>query len=158
MAKHKKNEVPEELTHYTRWATWERDVLSKVGNPAGIQKLVQQRQAEIDDDAIETELVRNHFRDKIAACGKEPDRVCIFLPNPVPQIWLEEATGERLPTNKASTKLETLGIPELSKALKKEKQGKRQHQRRGWRWKGTKASKAADMKDYPYAVSRKERA
>ena len=71
MAKHKKNEVAGELTHYTRWATWERDVLSKVVNPAGIQKLVQRRQREIDDDATEMALVRSYFRDKIAMCGKD---------------------------------------------------------------------------------------
>jgi hypothetical protein len=156
MAKHKKNRGTGELTHYTRWATWERDVLSKVVDPAGIQQLVRKRQREIDDDATEMEAVRTYFRERIAAWRNDPDKVCIFLPNPAAQIWLEEAAGERHPTNKASTKLETLGIPELSKALKKEKTGNRQVQRRGWRWKGLKAPKTVEMEDYPFAVSRKK--
>jgi hypothetical protein len=154
MAKRKPRKTDRKLPHYTRWATWERDVLSRVADPAGVQRLIAQRQAEVDDDATEMELVRGYFRNKIADCDKHPDKACIFLPNPVAQVLLEGATGEYLPTNKALTKLEMLGIPELSMTTKKDEQ---HHVRRGWRWMGADAPKGAKMIDYPYMVVIKER-
>lgn len=154
MTKPKKNKVDGKITHYTRWATWERDVLSRVADPAGVQKLVAQRQLEIDDDATEMELVRGYFREKIAACNEDPNKASMFLPNPAAQVWLMEAIGEHMQTNKASTKLETLGIPELRACKHKDED---RHDRRGWRWKGTQSPRNATMTDYPYVVNLKER-
>jgi hypothetical protein len=109
---------------------------------------------EIDDDATEMELVRGYFREKIAACDEDPDEACMFLPNPVAQVWLMEAIGKQMQTNKASTKLETLGIPELSAAKKKDAQ---RQDRRGWRWMGTEVPKNRKMTEYPYMINVKER-
>ena len=87
-----------------------------------------------------------YFHERISrSC--EPDVDVIFLPNPTAQVWLEEATNERMGTNKASTKLEILGIQQLSLAKRKDQDGKSQ---RGWLWRGLQAPKNTELKFFPF--------
>jgi hypothetical protein len=110
----------------SRWAAWEAAVLSHVSDPAACQKVIAQRQAEVDDDQAEAELVRTYFAEQIArhyASTAEP-----WFPASQAATWLREALHEPLmATNKASKVLNSLCIPELRKT----QGGKRG---RGWYW------------------------
>ena len=134
------------LTEFTRWGSWEQDVLSLVDDPADIQRLVKQRQRAMDDDESEAKLVEAYFHERISRhC--DADVAVIFLPNPTTQVWLEEASNEHLVTNKASTKLEILGIQQLSLVKRKDQNGK---SHRGWLWRGLQAPKNIKMKFFPF--------
>lgn len=121
------------ITNYTRWAAWEREVLSKVDRPAECQKLVKSRQQEMDDDRSEAELVADHFREELIQRGHDPDRDSVFIPSQVAADWLTAVTRTSSATNRATTHIEGLGIPELSRTKKAG--------RPGWRWLGASVGK-----------------
>jgi hypothetical protein len=118
-----------ELTRFTRWGPWERDVLACVGDPEGCQKLIAERQASIDGDQEESDLVREAFVLALRAAGHDPDTATVFIPSARAAEIVNEATGEQRPTQRASAYLLTLTIPELWKSNATDGG-------RGWRWTG----------------------
>jgi hypothetical protein len=158
MPKKKADPTPAGITEFSRWALWESEVLSKCKDPAGLQRLIRQRQADIDDDREEAALVREFFREQISgtdrpeSCTKfNPDCDVIFLPNWVALDWLCNALDESLAANRASAKLELLGISELRRGSGKDEKG---HGCRGYVWTGTKAAKKQKAVSGPWPASR----
>ena len=127
----------------TRWAAWEKAVLSKLEAPAGLQDLILSRQRELDDDDSEADLVREYFRDALVFRGFDPERDRVFIPNAHALEWVNRALGENQARNRASTKLKNMGIPELRRVKPKDANG---HGRRGWRWTGSQATSATPIK------------
>jgi hypothetical protein len=119
------------LAKYTRWAPWEHGVLAHVGDPSECQKVIAERQAEMDDDANESEVVRQGFCSAIKARGYNPDLRIFFITNGEAAQIVAEATREAMPTNKVKAYLDTLAIPELRKSASDGV--------RGYRWTGTEA-------------------
>ena len=130
----------EPITPATRWGTWEAEVLARLPEAEACQKVIKERQAGLDDDDHERDIVRDTFRARIKAMNREPDEVVLFISSGIVAKWLEEATGEKRPTNRASNYLGGLGIQELRKSASKEG-------RRGWRWTGTEANSRATAED-----------
>jgi hypothetical protein len=119
------------LTRFSRWGLWEAAVLARLPEPADAQKVIEERQAEVDDDREESELVREAFVNELKFRGHNPDQDAIFIPSKVAAQILLDATNERRPTNKASAHLKTLGISELRKSDRDQK---------GWVWTGKRAA------------------
>ena len=110
----------------TRWANWERDILSKTDMLDKCQKLIVKRQGIADDDLEEKELVKEYFEERLRERGHNPDEDTILIPSLVAADWLNEVTRNKLATNKASTMLASMGID----ALRKSDRG----DGRGWIW------------------------
>src|SRR5690606_20485831 len=97
----------------TRWATWEEEVLSRVEMSNLCQEVIVERQRSVDEDTEERDIVADHFRQKLTENKYNPERECLFLLTGVVASWVNEATNQKMPTNRASTYLAGLGIPEL---------------------------------------------
>jgi hypothetical protein len=68
----------------------------------------------------------------------------VFIPAATAAAWVNEASGEKRPTNRASSHLRTLPIAELSKSDRGEA--------RGWVWRGKdgdSSANAAPLKELP---------
>lgn len=125
---------PGDFEAATRWPRWEADVLAKVDDFQKCQALIVERQGSIDDDNQEKALVVEHFRERIKP-RRDPDTSVVFIPSRVAARWLEEATGDKRATNKATNYLAGLGIPELRKSS--------DDGARGWRWTGATSAPGA---------------
>jgi hypothetical protein len=120
--------------------------------------LIKQRQADFDDDRAEATLVRDYFRQQISSTYRpsvakkfNPDGDVIFLPNWVALDWLCNALDESMAANKASTKLDLLGISELRRGTGKDDKG---NGCRGYVWTGSHAPKTKAAVSGPWPVSR----
>jgi hypothetical protein len=125
------------LSRYSRWGAWEAGVLAKVPDPAECQKVIEERQSSIDDDGAEEALVREAFREELRRRGHNPDTEAVFIPSGEAARIANEALGENRATNKASTHLATLAVPELRKSWK--------GTARGWCWRGKEAQPSQAM-------------
>jgi len=122
---------------HSRWPDWEAQVLAKVHAPKACQAAILQRQAAVDDDASEAELVAELFRAELARRQFDPDGCYVLIPRKLAFEWLERALGERLKTTKARAVLNGLGIPEMKESAK--------DGTRGWMWTGKGACTEAGM-------------
>jgi hypothetical protein len=116
------------LSRFSRWSAWEQAVLARVTDPAGCQRVIEERQAAIDDDAGEAALVRGGFWTELCRRGHDPDTEGVLIPAADAAAIVNAATGERYPTRKASNYLGTLAIAELRKS---DRGGMR-----AWAWRG----------------------
>jgi hypothetical protein len=118
---------------YTRWSIFERDVLGKVKDPDEVLATIIQRQAEVDDEASETDLVADHFRTELRQAGKDPEKCCVFWPTAQVAVWVTNAIGQKIAINKVTPYLKALQIAELSYL--------RLNGGPGWVWRGVKADR-----------------
>src|SRR5262245_33462992 len=68
------------LSRYSRWGAWEAGVLSRVDDPAEAQKVIAERQADVDEDAGEAATVRDGFRAELLRRGHRPDAEAVRIP------------------------------------------------------------------------------
>lgn len=123
---------------HSRWAAWEQGVLGKVDPELASLKVTERRRREVDDDANESDVVREMFQKQLRCHGRNPDKCCEFLRVELLAEWLEKATGERRSRLKITPYLRTLGISELSE--------KRRSDSRGWVWRGKQAGQNQEPK------------
>jgi len=127
-----------------RWASWGRDVLSRVSDPAECQKVLQERRGDVDEDSAEGDTVRDYFAARLIEREHNAAKDVVFIPSAVVGEWVNGATGERRAVAKACSYLNQLKV----KGLKRSK-----HEGRGFIWTGNDsqpAQKAAKLKDPPY--------
>jgi hypothetical protein len=117
------------LARHSRWGAWEDAVLARLSEPDDVQQVIAERQAAVDEDQTEAEMVRDHFVQRLRGRGHDPDRVAVFIPSAVAAVWVNDATGERRATNRACAYLNQLSIKELRKSMNSEKS-------RGFAWRG----------------------
>ncbi|HVS37407.1 MAG TPA: hypothetical protein VMS17_17730 [Gemmataceae bacterium] len=137
LAELKKPAAP--LKRFSRWAAWEQAVLSRVGDPAACQEAIEDRQAAIDDDSAEADLVRTAFLEDLRRRGHTPNRDAVWIPAPAAAEIVNRATGEKHPVNRAGMYLKTLTIPELRKS---DRIGVR-----GWAWRGLDSDPNASLEE-----------
>jgi hypothetical protein len=121
-------EVGKQLSRASRWSAWEFGVLSHVAEPADCQRVILERQQEVDDDTSEADIVRDSFAMKLIAKGRRPESSHVFIPAADVAVWLNEATGDRRAVTRAGAYLNQLGIQSLRRG---KFDGKR-----GFFWKG----------------------
>jgi hypothetical protein len=127
------------LSRYSRWSAWEQAVLAHVAEPSDCQKVIEERQEAIDDDKAEADHVRTAFVEELRRRRHDPDREVIWISSTDAARILGLATGEQMPTRRATTYLRTLGILELRKCDYKGS--------RGWSWRGKRAQPDTTMRD-----------
>lgn len=126
----------------TRCGPWEAQVLSKVGDAklvADCQALVRQRQGDMDADDEEQAIVADRFMAELRNLNLDPETWCVKIPVAVAAEWLNAALNERLQTNKASSRLKGLGIPNLSKD--------RNASNRYWLWSGDRVEPGTQVRE-----------
>ena len=99
-----KTETPRMDTS-TRWGAWENEVLSKIVKQypdiPKLQELILERQRDFDDEADETQLIRDGFIDAIQVAGIEADQFPCFFKNSLASDIYNQATGARVRKNTA---------------------------------------------------------
>jgi len=82
------------LPKYSRWGSWEADVLSRLPEPADAQRVILERQAVADVDAEEAALIEEFFTSQIDSLGYITfDRV--HIPSQTVADWYSIATREK---------------------------------------------------------------
>jgi hypothetical protein len=122
------------LARFSRWSSWEAEVLSHVTNPAQCQTTIEERQKAIDADE-ETDLVRHAFEERLKLNKHTPATCVVWISTRQVADTIRIATGENVPINKASAFLAGLGIPELRKSDRS--------YGNGWTWQGKSAPAGA---------------
>jgi hypothetical protein len=106
-----------DLNRFSRWSMWERAVLSRVGDPAECQRVIEERQAAIDDDQSQADSVREGFREELHRRGHCPDTQIVWMPSKEAAAIVNRVENEeRRPFNRAMTHLYMLGIPEIRRS------------------------------------------
>ena len=84
------------LASFTRWASWEWDVLQRLPEPAEAQRVILERQAVVDVEGEEAVLIEDYFADQLARLGYDIDTERIFIPSQVSARWLAWATNRAM--------------------------------------------------------------
>jgi hypothetical protein len=108
----------------TRWAAWERDVLSKTDMLPKCQDLIVERQNAVDDDNEERDQVVELFEAKLKLF-QHPRTARVRIPSITAFHWLKEISPVKS-VNAASAMLRRMAIKQLSKNDKGNS--------RGWIW------------------------
>jgi hypothetical protein len=82
------------LKSFSRWATWERDVLNCTAEPGEAQSTIADRQLAVDVEADEAETIEDYFSDQVGRLGYADDAT-VFVPSKVAVEWFCQATNER---------------------------------------------------------------
>src|SRR5260370_2701868 len=83
---------PKLLAKHSRWASWERDVLSRVTDPVACQKVIVDRQDAVDEDEEEKEIVRSAFQEHLRRHGPDPEIAVVQIPASTAATMVELAT------------------------------------------------------------------
>jgi hypothetical protein len=118
-----------ELPTYTRWGSWERSVLACVEKPDVCQALIAERQAAIDGDQEDADLVREAFVTALKSRGHDPDKAVVFFKSAEAAKVVNDVGEDKGSPQRVTVYLKTLNIKELRKANDGEGW-------RGWRWIG----------------------
>lgn len=112
---------------FTRWSAWERDVLGKLADPAGLQRLIAERAQAVDDDDEQAAEVADALRDLIRdqfGIGTDPDAVACMIPVGVLAEKIVKRFAPDIRTPHHATKwLYMLHIPELTKSKDNKNRG-----------------------------------
>lgn len=96
---------PHPLASYSRWATWEKDVLCRLPEPAEAQKVILERQGEANCELDEAEIIEQHFAEQLATLGYAPDTAQVRIPVATAAEWFCKAVGEPMKVNAVSRRL-----------------------------------------------------
>lgn len=138
-------EPADKLGKFSRWGSWEADVLAHVADPQECQRVIAERQETYDEDQAEADVVAHAFREQLQQRGLDPETCSVLIPSAVAAAWVNDATNEKgRPTNKTSAYLASLAIPELRRSNRSEF--------RGWKWTGINVSQGVTPKILPKFV------
>jgi hypothetical protein len=121
------------LLRHSRWGAWEDAVLAKLGDPSECQKVIAERQGQVDDEKAEATLVQEYFAAELQrrVPPHNPLTDVVWIPSAEAAVIVNAATGKNRPVNRANIYLANLGIPTLRKS---DRNGAR-----GWAWTGEKS-------------------
>ena len=104
----------------SRWADWERGVLSKIPHPEKLMPLIIERQSGADDDEEESGLIREAFVVNLEKVGLDVDVAHVRLRKSLVSQWIGAALGRKLTTiaatRKITTHIQSGYLPEVSEA------------------------------------------
>lgn len=120
------------LCNVSRWGHWEQAVLARLHDPQRLQEVIRERQATIDDDEEDKDIILEAIHQRLRAHGLIPDQSCVLITSKDMAQIINEALNEQFPVNRASSFVKTLGIPELRKSDR--------GCARGWIWCGREAT------------------
>lgn len=109
---------PFPLEKFTRWATWERAILSRLPEPAEAQRVIAERQGAANCDLDEGEIVQAYFANQLELLGYDSDEDQIRIPSATAAVWFAKAIGEPMRTAAACRRMNQMHneqqLPRLS--------------------------------------------
>jgi hypothetical protein len=142
-----------QLARYTRWGTWEHEVLARLPDPAEAQRVIVERQEEVDVEQDEFAAIEEFVEDQLERLSYDPAADVVFIPSAIGLGWIRDAFGDRtVTTTKAKTKVEQ-GVKE-GRLRRLDIPGRSYG--RGYRWTGEAAGEAPMRTDLRERVARRE--
>lgn len=80
---------------FSRWASWERDVLSRLPEPEDAQKVILERQGNVDVEQEEADILRDFFSAQLDQLSYDVERSWVHIPSAVAGAWYNAAVNER---------------------------------------------------------------
>jgi hypothetical protein len=99
---------PGMLDQFTRWASWEREILARLKNPRAVQQLIRDRTKNADEDHHTSEAISECFAFHLQQLGYNPTEQKIHIPSKVAAEWLTEATGREYSQRSALAQIKNL--------------------------------------------------
>jgi hypothetical protein len=127
------------LATHSRWGSWEDAIVARLPRPAAVQRLIRERQGEMDGDDADADTIRAAFAKELSDRGHDPDRASVRIPVGVAAAVVSTALRRHFETGKATTFLKGLHIPEL--------RYDRKTNSRAWVWSGTESDTAKEPED-----------
>lgn len=93
------------LPRYSRWSSWERDVLERLPDPLGAQETILDRQQLADVEEEEAGLIQEFFETELKKLHYDTRSDRIFIPSVLTAEWYALATREKVSTTAASRRL-----------------------------------------------------
>jgi hypothetical protein len=97
-----------ELKRFTRWASWERAILSRLNNPEALQKLIESRAAVADEDHTTAESIAEFFEEQLHSMGYDVKEDAIHIPSEIAKDWLVECSGKEFTKRSANAYMKQL--------------------------------------------------
>ena len=85
---------PKRLKRYSRWASWESQVLSKTENPDRCLDAILERRGQVDVEEEEGGIIEDYFAAKLRWLGYDLERDDVSIPNAYAARWFNQATGD----------------------------------------------------------------
>ena len=89
---------PFPLDKFTRWASWEKDILQRMPEPADAQTVIVERQGIADAESDAAELLEEYFGDQLSRLHYSQDRDQVFIPSGVAAEWYNRCLNEKQKT------------------------------------------------------------
>lgn len=96
---------PSPLEKFTRWASWEQAVLSRIPEPAEAQRVIAERQAKINTDLDEGEIVESYFASQLELLGYDASEDQVRVPSAAAALWFSKAVNEPMRTAAACRRI-----------------------------------------------------
>jgi hypothetical protein len=98
----------DQLDHFSRWSSWERDVLARLAEPAEAQAVIRERQAEADAEQEGCTLIEEFFEAKLVDLGYAIDIDRVHIPVAIAAKWTNLALNDNQGTASVSRMLNNL--------------------------------------------------
>jgi hypothetical protein len=135
---------PNDISQFSRWGSWEQNVLSKLPEPSEATATIRERQVASDVESEESELIEELFGKKLAELNYNVKTERVFIPVAVAAKWYGEATGEKGMTVMKASRSIRQKVDEGGFTRVQESPGRRHG--RGFVWWGVDASGDSDMR------------
>jgi hypothetical protein len=109
------------LASYSRWSTWESEVLCRLPEPGEAQRLILERQGEANTEIDEAEIIESYFADQLASFRYEPNTAQVRIPVATAAYWFSKAIGESIKTAAASKRIHQMSSEGQLKRLSPDK-------------------------------------
>jgi hypothetical protein len=100
--------TPAKLSRWTRWASWEGAILARLKNPDALQRMIENRVAEADEDKATAESIITYFAEQLRDLGYGPESDMVHIPSDIARAWLVESTGKEHSQRSASANIKQL--------------------------------------------------
>lgn len=84
-----------ELSSYSRWGAWEEHVLSRLPEPADAQRVILERQATVDVESEELDILAEFIERQLRLAGFSTRERAIFIPSRIMADWYNTAHNDR---------------------------------------------------------------
>lgn len=108
---------PFPLASFSRWSTWEKDILCRLPEPGEAQRVILERQGEANCELEESEIIEQFFAEQLMLLGYCPNTAQVRIPVAVAACWFGKAIGEQVKTTAASRRLNQMAGEESMRRL-----------------------------------------
>jgi hypothetical protein len=132
------------LGKFSRWSTWERDVLARLPEPTDTQRVILERQGEVNVEAEELEIIENFIERRLTTLNYNTATEVIHIPVEIVAEWFNSATNEKHRTQAESRQLNQAAKEAAAKGKTyRLKQGPSRTHGRGFLWIGKEGTPSA---------------